>query len=104
MMNPIRPSEVVKAKPIPDTVITTFNNFIAQNFLHNQSCFKLNDIVDHLVKKYGYTTNEIFNKHWLDIEDLYESFGWKVIFDKPAYNESYDATFTFVAKLLSAGV
>lgn len=41
------------------------------------------------------TENDIFNNHWLDIEDKYALDGWKVIYDKPAYNESYEASFKF---------
>ena len=38
---------------------------------------------------------EIYDKNWLDVEDVYESAGWKVEYDKPGYNENYEPTFTF---------
>ncbi len=41
------------------------------------------------------TSQQIFDNHWLDIEDLYRKVGWKVKYDKPAYCESYDASFEF---------
>ena len=34
-----------------------------------------------------------------DIEDIFREAGWKVTYDKPAYNESYDAYFKFEGKL-----
>ena len=48
-----------------------------------------------LMVEKGLNRNEIFNKGWLNIEEVYRSAGWKVNYDKPAYNESYDAYFTF---------
>ena len=41
------------------------------------------------------TRSMIFEKHWLDFEDIYRKAGWFVNFDKPAYNETYDAFFEF---------
>jgi hypothetical protein len=38
----------------------------------------------------------IFSKGYLNFEELYEAQGWKVVYDKPAYNESYKANFTFI--------
>ncbi len=32
---------------------------------------------------------------WLNVEELYRAQGWTVTYDKPGYNESYPATFTF---------
>ncbi len=37
----------------------------------------------------------IIANHWLDVETHYQAAGWKVAYDKPAYNENYPACFTF---------
>ena len=93
---PITPTEAAKAvsSSIPDTVIETFNLFIGQNYLRGTATIRQEDIVAHLVE-FGYTRQEIFKNRWLDVEALFEHAGWKVTYDKPAYNETYPATFTF---------
>ena len=40
----------------------------------------------------------IFEKKYLDIENLYEKAGWKVEYDKPGWNETYDPFFKFKPK------
>jgi hypothetical protein len=45
----------------------------------------------------GWPSHLIFEKGLLDVETVYERAGWKVTYDKPAYNETYPATFRFVA-------
>lgn len=98
-MKPISPSDVVAAKKekIPEVVIETFNDLIAQNFLDGVSSFKQKAVVLFLVEK-GLNRQEIYDKHWLDIEDVYREAGWKVVYDKPAYNETYEPNFTFSVK------
>lgn len=45
------------------------------------------------------TKDEIFDNHWLDIEDIYREQGWKVKYDKPGYNEeSFKPYFEFSVK------
>jgi hypothetical protein len=41
------------------------------------------------------TRDDVYDKGWLNIEPVYAEFGWVVEYDKPGYNESYDATFEF---------
>jgi hypothetical protein len=31
----------------------------------------------------------------MDVEDVYQKAGWEVEFDKPGYNEDYEANFKF---------
>ncbi len=93
---PITPAEVVKLKVtlIPDEVINAFNELIAENFSGGSSSFTEKKVVARIVKK-GISSAEAYANHWLDVEDIYRKSGWKVDYDKPGYNESYDATFTF---------
>lgn len=44
------------------------------------------------------SSDELYKKHQLDIEEVYRKAGWVVSYDKPAYNENYDAIFTFKSK------
>ena len=93
---PIKPSQIIAKKKdtIPEEVFEVFNELITEHFSNGSSTFKLKDVVKLLVKK-GLKENVIFDKGWLDVEEIYEKAGWDVSYDKPAYNESYDATFTF---------
>jgi hypothetical protein len=55
------------------------------------------DVVGALVKK-GFKSADIYDNHWLDVEEIFEKNGWSVSYDKPGYCESYDASFEFTAK------
>jgi hypothetical protein len=43
----------------------------------------------------GSTRQQVFDNNWLDVEDIFRKAGWKVNYEKPAYNESYPASFKF---------
>ena len=95
---PISPSEVVeqKAEHIPDEVFAVWDRMIAANWKNHCSVVMQSDIVEALIPLTGHHTRiEVFDKGWLDIEDIYRAVGWNVTYDKPAYNESYPASFTF---------
>lgn len=95
MSRPITPEDARNhASPIPDLVFDVFNKYIAQGAGIRSVTFKQDDVVNAL-EQHGFNRSEIFEKHWLDVEAIYEAAGWKVTYDKPGYNESYDATFTF---------
>lgn len=100
MVEPIKPDEVVeqKQKLFPDEVMEAFNELIAENYQNGSATFQQNEVVKRIVEKKGCESAEIFKNHWLDVEDVYRNAGWKVEYDKPAYNESYAATFTFRKK------
>jgi hypothetical protein len=40
----------------------------------------------------------IYEYRWLDIEKIYEDFGWIVEYEKPSYCEDFPATFKFSKK------
>lgn len=95
-VRPIKPSEVAKKKKndIPDAVFEAFNELIAKKFSDGYATVKQADAVA-LMEKKGLNPNEVYNNGWLNVEEVYRAAGWKVEYDKPAYNESYPATFTF---------
>jgi beta-lactam-binding protein with PASTA domain len=98
-IKPISPNEISEKKKqsFPDAVLEAFNEIIAQNYSNGQSIVKQEDVVKLMVKK-GVKRADIFGMHYLDIEPVYEAQGWKVEYDKPGYNETYDANFTFKKK------
>lgn len=103
MSNSIKPITPNEAKAsfetsIPDFVIRAFNETIVKNM--RRSCAKVtqNEVAGLIV---AYCSNEeitqqdICDRGWFDIEPLFRKAGWKVTYDKPAYNEDYEAYFQF---------
>lgn len=99
-VNPIKPSEVAEEKQanIPNEVIDCFNKLIVKNMLGNSSVIKQCDIVSAICKAMNIKSNIVYGKQYLDVEDIYRKEGWKVVYDKPAYCETYEPTFTFSKK------
>lgn len=99
MTGPLSPKQLVslKEKRIPDEVFEAFNELIAESWNGHSSNFTLRKVVTRIVDK-GIPRNEIFEKHYLDIEKIYEKKGWSVEYDQPGYNETYEANFTFSVK------
>jgi len=99
-LQPIRPEEIAELKRqiMPALVIETVNALLAKKAAQgNYIVLTQKEIVRELVKN-GFKKETIFEEHYLDFEAVYESVGWKVTYDSPAYNESYEATFTFSTK------
>lgn len=99
-VKPISPDEITSKKlaTIPPEVIEIVNNIIATKWTGSSARFKQEELVDMIVEKLNVSKDVIFDKHWLDFEDIYREKGWRVFYDKPAYNESYPATFEFSIK------
>lgn len=102
MAGPITPEEAADYKRtvvIPEKVFEAFNELIATHWNGRTARFRQDDVVRLILKKYGrsktVTRPSIFANHWLDVEPIYREAGWKVVYDSPAYNETYDATFEF---------
>lgn len=54
------------------------------------------DVIDRILTKLPDATREqLFERGWLDVEEAYRRKGWTVEYDKPGFNESYRASFTF---------
>ena len=107
MIKPLTPKEAKKTKleVIPDFVIQAFNELIVKNLnSYGSSSFKQKDLVDIIMKSSsqdnGFTRDDVYSNHWLDVENLYRDLGWNVQYDKPGYNENYEAFFEFSEKSL----
>ena len=99
-MKPITPEEAkrLKTSQIPSEVFEVVNQLIVENYKdQGYAIIKQKEIVSRL-EKCGIDSTDIYARGWLDFEDAYRASGWKVDYDKPAYNESYDATFRFDKK------
>lgn len=105
MTQPIKPSEVgaAKAHVFPPEVFQAFNELIAAACVDGCSIVKQDDAVARIVELLGESLHEnpqcrravAFDRHYLDVEDAYRAAGWQVEYDKPAYFESYPASFIF---------
>jgi hypothetical protein len=109
-IKPIKPSEVAKTKldNTPPFVIDICNKLIAKYWDGHRSEFTLKEVRDLIEKEVDvrdlYATNyNASDLHrlitsWLDIEEIYRKEGWEVVFDRPYYNETYNAFFRFSVK------
>ena len=98
MSRPIQPHEVLDQRVFPDEVFDVFNALIAKHALNGQSVVGQNEIMAALCGALQCDREAILKAKWLNIEDHYRAAGWKVEYDKPGYNETYEPTFTFTAK------
>lgn len=101
-VKPISPNEIGKAKAsrISDDVIEAFNELIAKHWNGKSATIKQDEVIQLILKKranMGKESNrrDIFENKELDIEDLFRAEGWQVEYDKPGFNESYEASWTF---------
>ena len=99
-IKPLKPSEISKIKQtnIPDEVIEVFNELITANWKGTHAVILQTDAAKLVAKRLKITQQQVFDKCFLDIEDIYRKEGWAVKYDKPAYNEDYEATFEFSKK------
>lgn len=99
-MKPIKPSEVIKKKKeaFPDEAIEAFNELIAENFQGNKATVRQKDVAALIAKKMNISVDDVFKNHYLDVEDIFKKGGWKVEYDKPGWDEDYEAYFVFTAK------
>ena len=99
---PITPAQASRkgAQNFPNQIINAVNNLISEKFSGRESItIKQKDILTE-AKRLGLTmsTQEIFDKGYMNIEPAYRKTGWNVTYDKPAYIENWDAYFTFKRK------
>jgi hypothetical protein len=100
-MKPIKPSEVADKRSalIPDAIIACVNDLILAYWNGSSASFTQKDLMKAVVnKKIGITPHEIFEKHYFDFENIFRKAGWRVVYDKPGYNEDYEANFSFSKK------
>ena len=92
-MKPISPNEAQNLinKNIPPEVVDSFNELIIESFNGVSAKVSQKEVVTLIKKK----LKTEFKTEYLNVESLFEDYGWKVIYDKPGYNETYDASFEF---------
>jgi uncharacterized membrane-anchored protein len=99
MAKPITPEDAEKQRilAIPDFVIEAMNELLVQKLHDNHATIYIEEIIEKALERapFGVTREDLFKQRMLDIENTYRNAGWKVVFDKPGFNESYEANFKF---------
>jgi len=100
-IKPITPKEINKIRhdTFPDEVIEAFNDLIVKYWDGNQAKVLQKDAVAEIVRRSDLTSEELVDKHYLDVEGIFRKAGWNVKYDGPAYCENYDAFYVFKKKL-----
>jgi len=100
MAGPIKPKDVQdeKDKGIPEVVFTIFNDLIKEDWDGWEAVVIQDEAVKRIAKELGITRTQAFDRGYLEVESAYRKAGWKVEYDKPGYNEDYEANFTFRKK------
>lgn len=105
-MPAITPQEVRQkaGSHIPPQVIDVVNDLILKNvrIYENRprgfTSYEVRLEKDEVVK----AIEDVLGKcetHWLDFEPIFRRAGWDVVYDRPAYNEMYNAFYTFTSRL-----
>jgi hypothetical protein len=97
---PITPDEVFAAKEklLPPEVFEAFNEMIARKWDGDSASFTLKEVATSIANRLKISTADVYARNLLDVEDVYRMAGWGVDFDRPGYNETYEANFAFKKK------
>lgn len=95
-VKPITPKEAaIKSETrIPDYVILAVNKLIEEKFDGVSAIITQEEVLGRIVND-DISRSFIFDKKYLDFEEIYRKEGWKVVYDKPGYNESYTPYWKF---------
>jgi hypothetical protein len=94
----IKPSDIMDNLDtiIDPAVIQAVNEILKEKFRGDSVTILQKEIVSRAIKINPKLTSDILYKnHHLDFEPIFRKAGWSVRYDKPGYNESYEATFEF---------
>ena len=101
-VKPITPDEVVDAKieSIPSEVYQVFNKLIVAAWNGDTATVIENVAIYALFSQFAaagkdVTRAELLASGWLRVEDAYRKVGWRVVYDTPAHNETFEPRFTF---------
>ena len=104
MSKPITPQEAKEFynDNFPSFVIEAVNSLIRTNYRPTSQSFNLKvsvvkSAIVNAVSNYNdeHGSSIMFQDYYLDFENIYKRFGWKVSFDRAGYNESYESFYTF---------
>ena len=97
MTKPITPKDVESAKTshtLP-LIIEAANELIVEKWNGYNATFTLRELGTRARAKLGMQEDQEFERGQLDIEPIFRKAGWIVEYDRPGYNENYEAHFIF---------
>jgi hypothetical protein len=94
---PIRPTDVTtkKTEALPDAVIEAFNQLIVANWDGTKAKVRAKEAAELIASKLDISPALVYERKYLDVEDVFRKAGWKVKYDQPYWDESYEPYFTF---------
>lgn len=94
-VKPVSPNDIKVS--LPDFVINAVNSLISNRYRGGSFSIKREEIVKKIIETCprALEREEIFEKQWLDFENLYRQAGWKVNYVTPERGESFDEYFNF---------
>lgn len=100
MNGPITPAKVreLRVNIIPEEIFEAFNECILKYWDGSEAAFSLAEVSILAASKLDDGIGNLFKKKYFDVEEIYEKEGWKVIFERPGYNEPGEAMFYFSEK------
>jgi hypothetical protein len=96
-VQPITKQQVCQSKQtsMPPEVIEAFNELIIKNINSDGiAIVKCNEVEDLIIAKL-FIESKDFDYKWLDIEPIFENFGWKVRYNSPSFANSHESNFKF---------
>ena len=79
-------------------MVNAFNELIVANM---DAKIMQDEVVKLVLEKLpSMKREEVYEKKLLDVEDIFRGVGWTVMYDKPAFCETYPAYFEFKKKVL----
>lgn len=120
---PITPEQapLMKVNTIPQFVFEAFNDAIARDYDRGSAtvsqpkimiaiCERMKTMpefaelfpaneprgIDDNQSAFSTCRRHVFANKWLDVEEAYRAAGWLVRYDKPGFNEDYDAYWEFM--------
>lgn len=111
-LKPISYSEAQEhyVNSFPKEVFIATNKLLKEKFISPDKSIRItrNELLKELYNLYKIEPENDDNQYYLrnlpletkdiNIEDVYNQRGWKVVYDKPGYNETYDGFWIFTAK------
>lgn len=100
---PITPNEVLENRiyKIHPSIIKIVNDILSQRFTHKDSSvvIKQKEIVDKFQELHpDFSREKLYDEKHMDFEYEFRKFGWDVAYDRPGYNENYEAFYKFSIK------
>lgn len=100
-MPALSPTKIAKKHlaSIPEVVFEAVNELLAKKGAGGSVTIGQDELLNLLAKKAPeIKRGTYFDNGWLDFEAKYRAQGWKVEYDKPAYCETYEASWSFTPR------